>query len=54
MCEYIKIMYSDWIKRYQGDNLEASLDEFCSQVSILLFRTEAEIREFCVKQGWFK
>jgi len=53
MYEYIKIMYSDWISSHQN-NLPSSLDEFCKAVSVLLARTEDEIREHCIKQGWFK
>lgn len=54
MSEYLKIMYQAWCNRTASNRLPTDIESFIKYASNALGRTEEEVRNFCIKQGWLK
>lgn len=54
MSEYIKALYSGWVQGKSDSEIANKAEEFVKLAAEALGRTHDEIRQFCLKQGWFK
>jgi len=54
MAEYLKILYHAWCKDHPVSTRSTQLNDFVKYASSALYRTEDEIKNFCIKYEWFK
>jgi len=54
MSEYIKALYTSWVQGKSESEILDSADEFIKMAAKALSRSHDEIKQFCLRQGWFK